>query len=120
MASDEDLVPKVHPLDRDATDDDPFELTADMVVGDPDVMLECLLQEFAWMGWNAQQVLELFHHPGYPVLCELRKFLGDDEVRRRVESLMSRWGVLRFREVHAEPDPDDEDAMELVQLSLNC
>jgi hypothetical protein len=120
MAPDENMVPKVHPLSRDAEADDPLELMADMAVGDPDVMLDCVLQEFAWMGFSAEQLLALFHHPGYPVLCELRGFLGEEVVRSRIEELVSRWGVLQFREVHAEPDPDDDDAVELVQLSLKC
>lgn len=119
MAADENMVPKVHPLSRDATADDPMELTAELVGGDPDVMLECVLQEFAWMGLNGEQLIALFHNPGYPVLCGLRECLGEETVRRRVESLMAQWGVLQFREVHAEPDQDDEDAMELVPLRIN-
>ncbi len=118
MAPDENMVPKVHPLSRDATDDDPLELTAELVGGDPSVMLDCVLQEFAWMGLDAEELVGLFHHPGYPVLCELRAFLGEQTVRNRVERLISQWGVMRFREVHGEPDPDDDDTIELVQLTL--
>jgi hypothetical protein len=110
-----DLVPKVHPLSRAATEEDPFELMAEPVPGDPVVMLECILQEFAWMGYGREQLLGLFHHPGYPVLCQLREYFGDEGVRRQVDELVARWGVLRFRETIVEPEdePDDHD---LVQL----
>lgn len=105
-------VPKVHPLERDVEPEDPMELIAEPVVGDPDVMLECILQEFAWMGWNESQLLALFHHPGYPVLQELCRAFGEEEVKRRVRELIARWGVLRFREVVVEPELEPE----LVQI----
>lgn len=109
------FVPKIHPLERDASDEDPFELHAEPVAGDPAVMLECMLQEFAWMGWDREELLALFHHPGYPVLCQLREHFGEDEVRRQVDSLLGRWGTLRFRETIAEPD--EEETLELVPLT---
>jgi hypothetical protein len=113
------FVPKVHPLERAAEADDPLELMAEPVAGDPAVMLECILQEFAWMGWDRAQLLALFHHPGYPVLCQLREHFGDDEVRRQVDALVERWGTWRFRETVVEPDPsEDEDHVQVVQIAL--
>lgn len=119
--SDDQWVAKVHPLDRLAEHDDPLELLAEPVPGDPEVMLECILQEFAWMGWDSDQLLSLFHHPGYPVLGQLREFFGDDEVQRRVRALAAQWGLLRFSETIAEPDEeDDEIGPQLVQITLPC
>ena len=115
------LVPKVHPLDRLAEAEDPMELMAEPMPGDPAVMLECVLQEFAWMGWNREQLLSLFSNPGYPVLCQLREYFGDEEVERRVAALLTQWGTMRFRETIAEPDFDDEDeddAPPLYQIRL--
>jgi hypothetical protein len=111
-------VPKVHPLDRPAENEDPLELKAELVPGDPDVMLDCILQEFAWMGWNSEQLLSLFHHPGYPVLGQLREFFGDDEVQRRVNTLAAQWGVLRFRETLTEHDDDEDAVPQLVQITM--
>lgn len=109
-------VPKVHPLARDAAPEDPLELVAEPVAGDPAVMLECILQEFCWMGYSAEQLLGLFCNPGYPVLCQLREHYGDEEIRRQVEALVSRWGVLRFRETVVEPEEEPET--DLVQITL--
>jgi hypothetical protein len=110
-------VAKVHPLDRAAEADDPMELMADMVVGDPEVMLECILHEFIWMGWGREELLALVHDPGYPVLCELYDFYGPEEVERRVENLLARTGHLRFTAFVAEPDEEDDDhGPELLQI----
>ncbi len=111
---DDRWVEKVHPLSRRAENDDPLELMAQPAIGDPDVMLECILQEFAWMGWSVEQLLSLFQHPGYPVLNQLREFYGDAEVRRRVETLAARWGQLRFRETVVDPEED----VQVVQITL--
>jgi hypothetical protein len=110
-------VPKVHPLARPAETDDPFELMAQPIAGDPQVMLEALLQEFLWMGWGEAEMMRLFCDPGYPVLCQLREHFGDDAIRQHVRSLLSRTGVIRFRETLAEPD-DEKDEPELVQITI--
>ncbi len=107
-SQDDRWVAKVHPLARDVEPDDPMELMPQAVGGDPAQMLECILQEFAWMGWTSEQLLSLFNNPAYPVLCELRDFFGMDEIRRHVETLVSRWGVLQFRETIVEPDVEPE------------
>lgn len=119
---DDRWAPKVHPLDRLADVEDPFELMAEPVSGDPQVMLECMLEEFVWMGWNASQLESLFQNPGYPVLVALGEHFGEDEVRRRIQSLLARTGVLTFREVIADPDEDEvEDEPEVFQITLpNC
>src|SRR3990172_7813607 len=95
-------VPKVHPLDRMADAEDPFELMAEPVTGDPEVMIQCMLEEFLWMGWDATALESLFHHPGYPVLVALREHFGDEEVRQRIAALVQRTGVPRFHEQIAE------------------
>ena len=109
---------KVHPLSRDAEPEDPLELVPHTVAGDPAQMLECILQEFAWMGWDAQQLLGLFSNPGYPLLCELRAFYGEEGIRRQVESLVSRWGVLRFRETIVEPEVEPE-VVQITSLGMS-
>jgi hypothetical protein len=112
----ENLVPKVHPLDRGMAPEDPFELVATPAIGEPDVMLECILQEFLWMGWDAEQLLALFGNPAYPLLCELEAHYGRDEVRRRVEALVARGTRMRVTEFLEEPEPECEHGPELLQI----
>lgn len=122
MSSDPHWTPKVHPLSRAAEADDPYELVAEPVAGDPSVMLECIMQEFLWMGWSVDQLLGLFEDPQYPVLRGLRDYYGGEEIQRRVRALASSWGRLQFRETLVEPEEhDDHDhppEPELVQISL--
>jgi hypothetical protein len=117
MSATDRWAPKVHPATRAVESDDPLELVAEPVPGDPDVMLECLVQEFAGLGWDADQLLSLFHSPAYPVLNQLLARYGAAEVRRRVGALLGRTGVFRVREV-IDDDPADDDEPELIQLNI--
>jgi hypothetical protein len=89
---------------------------AEPVPGDPEVMLQCLIEEFAWMGSTTEDLLALFRSPGYPVLNQLLAHFGADEVRRRIEERMEEYPALRFTEVIADEPKSDEP--ELIQLSL--
>jgi hypothetical protein len=109
----ERFVPKVHPATRPAEPEDPFTLHATLAAGDPELMLQCLVQEYAWMGWDAEQILALFRDPSYPALHALRELYGEDGVRRRVDRLLSESGVLHF-EVAVNEEPEAE----LVQLGI--
>ncbi|MBM4001334.1 MAG: hypothetical protein FJ297_17665 [Planctomycetes bacterium] len=112
--------PKQHPLDRSASPEDPFELMAQPVAGDPEVMLSCILEEYLWMGWNAEQLKGLFRHPDYPVLGQLREHYGEEELNARIEALVARTGVLRFRETVVEPDEDELNELdELDELDAD-
>jgi hypothetical protein len=118
MATDERFVPKVHPASRPIEADDPFSLHVTAVGGDPEVMLECLVQEYAWMGHNTEQVVGLFRNPGYPALNALLYHFGEDGVLRRVGDVLKRMGVFRVSgTVRDEPEPEEEEP-ELIQLGI--
>src|SRR5581483_2386529 len=97
MSATENQVPKVHPLTRTVEPEDPMELVANPVQGDPEVMLQCIVQEFAWMGWDADQLLQLFDSPEYPVLNQLLAHYGAEQIQRVVASLLAETGVFRFQ-----------------------
>ncbi len=116
MATNERLVPKVHPATRPVEADDPLAPCATAVGGDPEVMLECLVQEYAWMGWDVSHILRLFGDPGYPALNGLLDHYGADGVRRRVAAVLARMGVFRVSgTVRDDPEPEDDEP-ELIQL----
>jgi hypothetical protein len=111
-------VPKVHPATRPAEADDPFLLRATAVGGDVEVMIECLVREYAWLGWDAERLLGLFRDPAYPMLNAVLQHYGEEGVRRRVEKVLQRTGVFRVSGVVSdEPEPADE-APELFQLGV--
>ena len=108
------FVPKVHPASREVMPDDPMTLCATPVEGDPDLLIRAVVQEYAWMGWEAEQIADLFRDPFYPMLHGLRLALGEAGIRERIEAVLARCGVYRFRStVHEEPD---DAAPELVQI----
>lgn len=113
------LIPKVHPLTRAAEVDDPLELVATPVEGDPDFMLQCVVEEFAWMGMGTDELLGLFRSPAYPVLNQLLHHFGEDAIRERVQALLSLSGVPRFSAVvDDEPEPNEDHEPDLIQVSL--
>lgn len=114
----ERFVPKVHPATRPVEPEDPMTLQATPVPGNPDDMLECLVQEYAWMGWNAEQILNLFRDPFYPALYAFYEACGLERLRASVTAILGRTGVLRFSgEVNDEP-PVEEHEPELVEIGL--
>jgi len=116
-SSAERFVPKIHPASREVMADDPMTLCATPVAGDPDLLIRAVVQEYAWMGWNAEQVATLFSDPFYPMLHGLWRVLGEAGVRARIDAVFRRCGVFRFQStVHEEPD---EATPELVQIGLN-
>jgi hypothetical protein len=111
------LVPKVHPATRSVASEDPLEMLATQVPGDPEVMLQCLIQEYASMGWNAGQIFQLFADPAYPALHSLLQACGEAAVRERIADLLDQTGVFRCEgTVIEEPEPTEEP--ELVQLGI--
>jgi hypothetical protein len=117
--SSERFVPKVHPASRPAEADDPLTLHATAVAGDPEIMLECFVQEYAWMGWGTEQVLTLFRDPNYPALYALLGHYGEDGVRRRVAAVLGRMGSFHVSGVvRDDPEPDD-DGPDLIELGTS-
>ena len=114
----ENWVPKVHPLARGVEAEDPMELVATPAVGDPDVMLEAFVQEFAQMGVGAEELLQMFRSPAYPILRELGECLGETELRRRVEELLARTGVFRVHETILETEDVEDEDPGLIQLTV--
>ena len=119
-AAKQQFVPKVHPATRDVAPDDPMTLHATPVAGDPEVMLRCVVQEYAWMGWGADRIASLFQDPFYPALSSLLQFYGEEGIRERIAAVLGRSGVLRFEEsVREEPEPAEyDDEPELVQIRI--
>jgi hypothetical protein len=114
----ERLVPKVHPATRAVEPDDPYSLHATAVAGDPEVMLTCLIQEYAWMGWDLESILSLTGDPSYPLLHGLSLAYGPDEFRRRVAEILAKAGVFRYSGVVQEAPPETDDNADLIELGL--
>jgi hypothetical protein len=121
MTPDTRFVPKVHPAGRPAEAEDPLEMHAVALAGDPKLMLECLVREYAWLGWGPEEVLLLFEDPFYPALAELRRLYGDAGLRERVAESAAQAGGFQLRVTVCEapaPEEPDEPEPELLELGM--
>jgi hypothetical protein len=112
-AEPENLVPKVHPATRAVEPEDPMSLHATPAPGDPEVMLRCVVQEYAMMGMKADLIMTLFRDPYYPALNDLLSALGEAALRQRVDHIISQIGVFRYHVVEAPAEPEVPDLIEL-------
>ena len=98
------------PLKKRVEPEDPMELRGVAFHGDPDFMIDCIVEEYARLGWSPAKILPLFESPSYPVLHGLYRTRGAESIRRSVEEVVRRCGVFHF-DTHERP-PD----LELVQI----
>ncbi len=82
--------------------DDPMQMQADFVAGDQRVMLQCLIEEFAHMGWDAKQITRMFENPFFLAAHGLRKRFGRETVGECIRQTLQRCGV--FRCAMSEPE----------------
>ena len=112
------LVPKVHPATRPVEPEDPMTLHATPVRGDPEVMLRCLVEEYARMGWNGEQILGLFRDPFYPMLNGLLGIYGEAGIRDRIAAVLDQTGIFCCEgTARDEPEPTEMEP-ELIQLGI--
>jgi hypothetical protein len=106
---DEQMRPELqadHPLRRPASADDPMSLSGMQVEGDPLVMIDALVEEFARIGHDATSIHELFTRPHFQATWQLTQRFGEDVVRARIEKTIGRCGVFGVTTTH--PDLIDD------------
>lgn len=104
---------KPHPKDRPIEPEDPLNLHAVEVPGDPERMLRLLVEEYARMGWDLESLLRLFREPFYRAAHGLWLLYGEEELRRRISDALARCGVIRSRTVATQPVSE-----QLVQIDV--
>ncbi|MFQ5737721.1 MAG: hypothetical protein ACE5JX_01810 [Acidobacteriota bacterium] len=81
--------------DREPEADDPLELAMTRVSGgDPELMATCLIEEYARMGMEAEEILGLFSQPIYQTHA-LYQERGETWVRDLVRKVLARCGRMR-------------------------
>ncbi|MBI3890604.1 MAG: hypothetical protein HY303_03635 [Candidatus Wallbacteria bacterium] len=96
-----------HPKDRAWEPEDPMLMHGNATPGEPEAMLQCLVEEYGRQGWNSEQIVRLFESPFFQATFDLGRRLTGEGIRSRVEQILARTGVLRFRTVHATPDSSE-------------
>ena len=107
--------PKVHPASREILPDDPLEMTAFQIPGDPELMLRMLVEEYARAGWGTDMVMELSRDPNYRAFHGLWRLFGEEGLREKIRNIMSRCGVMRVTVREAETSVDQLVELELLQ-----
>jgi hypothetical protein len=106
-------VPKIHPATREILPDDPLQMQAFEVAGDPELMLRILVEEYARIGWSLEAIVRLARDPNYTAFYGLLQALGEEELRKRVSRVLARCGVMRVKARESEPLSE-----RLVQIRL--
>ncbi len=81
-------------------------LRAERVEGNPQVMLDGLIEEYARMGWDAGQIARIFEDPFFAATHALASRLGGEAIRDCIEETLQRCGVFRFDTTLARPATD--------------
>jgi hypothetical protein len=111
------FVPKVHPATRPVEPEDPYTLHATAVEGNPEVLVRAVVQEYAWIGWDVDEIAALFRDPFYPLLHSLWRALGEAGIRARLDAAFQQFGVFRFQSRIVEAPEEIEP--ELVQIAAS-
>ncbi len=93
-----------HTSKRNAEPDDPMELRPELVEGNPEAMLEGLIEEYARLGWGADQIARIFEDPFFGATHSLAQRFGGEAIRCLIEHTLQRCGVFRFDTVESKPD----------------
>ncbi len=86
------IAPKSKPLDPE----DPMEIKAAVIAGDERLMMECLIEEFAHLGWSAKKIASMFDQPCFLATHGLEKRFGHQAVVDCIERTLARCGVFHF------------------------
>ena len=85
-----------HGRDKQWEADDPLALVMSPVPGgDPELMATCLIEEYARLGMNAEEILSLFRQPAYRTHA-LFQARGEAWIRRLIGDVLARCGQLRI------------------------
>jgi hypothetical protein len=93
----------LHGRDKDPETDDPMELVMHSLPGtDPVVMARCIIEEYAFLGLDDGEILELFRQPIYQTHGLYRE-CGESWVGELIHNVLSQTGRLRVSIKHFDP-----------------
>ncbi len=79
---------------KEFEDDDPMELVPVFLPeGDPEAMAECFVEEFIWLGYDSQRLLDLFRNPFYAGAHAIYRNRGEAYVLRLIDRMRKRFST---------------------------
>ena len=73
--------------------EDPMELVGIEVVGDSDMVMDDIIQEYLSMGWSPSAIFFLFRTPNYMATHRIYKEKGEAHVKERIKQLAEQWAM---------------------------
>ena len=94
---------------KEAEANDPMELVREAIPGDPLFLAQCVIEEFALIGYGAEDLVTLFRQPVYPMLNNILRKEGEPFVRSLMKQVLGDWGTLKVKTeiVHTECGGDN-------------
>jgi hypothetical protein len=112
----DDLIAR-HGSQKQAEPSDPLALVGMRVPGgDVDALLRCFIEEYAAMGYGAEEILALFREPRYAAIHPAYLRLGEDAVRARIAAVLQKCGVFMVAVRHAEPAAKPPKLVQIKRL----
>ncbi len=89
--------------------DDPMELMCGRVPGEIDVLARCMVEEFAQIGYGADDLFGMFSEPGYPLLNGILRMRGESAIRGLIQEVLDECGTIRVSAVMAPVSCEGDD-----------
>ena len=101
---------------KEAEVNDPMELVCETIPGDAGpgdaaFLARCVIEEFALIGYGAEDLFTLFRDPVYPMLNNILRKEGEAFVRNLIGQVLGEWGTLKVKTeiVHSECECEGDD-----------
>ena len=92
-----------HGSRKQAEPSDPMALVGTRVSGgNIDALLRCFIEEYAAMGFGAQEILAFFRQPQYASIHPAYLRLGEEAVQATIAAVLGECGVFRVKTRQAE------------------
>ena len=82
---------------KEAEANDPMELVCETIPGDAAFLAQCVIEEFALIGYGAEDLFALFRQPVYPMLNNIFRKEGEAFVRNLIGQVLGEWGTLKVK-----------------------
>jgi hypothetical protein len=105
-----------HGAAKQAEATDPLDLVGTVVPGgDIELLARCFVEEFAAMGYDGEQIFELFRQPQYVGVHPVYLAKGEEGVRHLIEEVLAECGVFRVTESIAEEPPPPRSKLAQIE-----
>ena len=82
---------------KEAEPTDPMELVCEIIPGDARFLAQCVIEEFALIGYGAEDLFTLFREPMYPMLNNILRKKGEAFVCNLINEVLVECGTLKVK-----------------------